>query len=236
MAVSESWENPAAPRRDVPERQRRRRAFQAARRHSKLVRRLRILLPAAGVSVILAFVVVTRFALPENLDLSAARLSVTPSSIIMERPHLKGFDRKEQEFSIKAERAVQALRNPNAVQLEAIVATMGRDGKVATTITAESGDYDRAKGTLQLRGKIAVDSAEGYAVRMTDADVDLGARTLVSPNPVTVTYGEHRTSGDSVSVTGGGDVIVLQGQVRTTLIPQKREPAPLAPAQERVRR
>jgi lipopolysaccharide export system protein LptC len=236
MAVSESWQNPAVPRRDLPDRQRRRRAFQAARRHSRLVRRLRVLLPVAGLSVVLAFVAATRFALPENLDLSAARLSVTPSSIIMERPHLKGFDRKEQEFSVKAERAIQALRNPNAVQLETIVATMGRDGKVATTITAESGDYDRAKNTLQLRGKIAVDSAEGYAVRMTDAEVDLGARTLVSPNPVSLTYGEHTTSGNSVSVTGGGKVIVLQGEVRTTLIPDKRKPAPLAPAQEQVQR
>lgn len=236
MAVSASWQTPAAASRGASDRQRRRRAFQAARRHSRWVRRLRILLPSAGGLAVLAFAGIAQFKLPENLDLSAARLSVTPSSIIMDRPHLKGFDEKNQEYSVQADRAVQALANPNAVSLEKIIATIGKAGKVGATITAESGDYDRGKSTMQLHGAISVDSPEGYSVRMTDADIDLGAGTMVSPNPVTVTYGRHKTTGKTIAVAGGGDSIILQGDVRTTLIPEKRAPASAAPVGEQVLR
>jgi hypothetical protein len=113
---------------------------------------------------------------------------------------------------------------------------MGKEGIVSTTVTAEAGDYDRGKNTLKLNGKIAVDSAEGYAIRMTDADIDFEAGTMASPNPVHVTYGEHKTTGKSLAVTESGDIIILKGEVRTTLMPEKRVPAQVAPPQEQVRR
>src|SRR5688500_12979918 len=112
MAHSASWQDVAALPSNSAERQRRQRAFQAARRHSRLVRRLRVLLPVVGLIVVLAFIAVTRLALPEELDLSVARLSVTRNSIIMENPLLTGFDADERSYSLSADRAVQALTNP----------------------------------------------------------------------------------------------------------------------------
>jgi lipopolysaccharide export system protein LptC len=234
MALSASWQDAAAPSRAVSDRQRRRRAFQAARRHSRLVRRLRILLPVTGTCLVLAFFVVTRLSLPEGLDLSAARLSVTPSAIIMERPHLKGFDKRNQEYSVVAERAVQAMGNPNVVRLEKIAATLGNEGAGQTRINAESGDYDRAAGTLKLQGAIAIDSADGYSVTMTDADLDFSAGTLASANPATLVQGTHTTTGNRLSVTNDGEVIRLEGGVRTTISPAKRQAAPVETAKEQV--
>lgn len=231
MALSAPWQDAAEPSRPVSDRQRRRRAFQAARRHSRLVRFLRIFLPAAGAFVIMAFVVVTRFALPDGLDLSAARLSVTPSAIIMERPRLTGFDSENQEYSVIAERAVQAMGNPNVVRLETITATHAQ-----TRISAESGDYDRAAGTLKLQGPIAIDSADGYAITMTDADVDFSAGTLVSPNPITVVQGTHTTVGQRLTVKDDGKVIRLEGGVRTTITPANGQAAAAKPVEEQVAR
>ena len=231
MALSAPWQDAAEPSRPVSDRQRRRRAFQAARRHSRLVRFLRIFLPAAGAFVIMAFVVLTRFALPEGLDLSAARLSVTPSAIIMERPRLTGFDSENQEYSVIAERAVQAMGNPNVVRLETITATHAQ-----TRIIAESGDYDRAAGTLKLQGPIAIDSADGYAITMTDADVDFSAGTLVSPNPITVVQGTHTTVGQRLTVKDDGKVIRLEGGVRTTITPANGQAAAAKPVEEQVAR
>ena len=234
MAVFAPWQNATAPPRRGSDRQRRRRAFQAARRHSRLVRRLRILLPAGGICVVVAFVIGTHLALPGDLDLSAARLSVTPSAIIMERPHLKGFDARKREYSVQADRAVQALANPNSVRLENIVATLGEGPESATKVTAESGDYDRVASTLKLYGAIAVDSSDGYLVSMTDADIDFEAGTLASPNPTTMTQGTHTTTGQRISVTEGGKVIRLEGGVRTTFTPAKRESAVAGNVEEQI--
>jgi lipopolysaccharide export system protein LptC len=234
MALSEPWQSAAATPRPMSERQRRRRAFHAARRHSRLVRRLRIFLPAAGTCVVVAFFVLTRLSLPEGLDLSAARLSVTPSAIIMERPHLKGFDRRNQEYSVEAERAVQAMSNPNVVRLENITATLGNEAEGQTRVESESGDYDRSAGTLKLHGAIAIDSPDGYSVTMTDADLDLKAGTLVSPNPTKVVQGTHTTTGNRLSVVNEGEVIRLEGGVHTTILPAKRQAAPVKADEEHV--
>jgi lipopolysaccharide export system protein LptC len=222
MVLSASWQDAAAEPPGDRDRLRRRRALEAARRHSRWVRRLRIGLPALGVFAVAALVVLTRFGLPEDLDLSTARLSVTPSSIIMDRPHLRGFDKNNREFSVAADRAIQALMNPDEARLENIEATLETDNDAEVTIAAEAGDYDQRENKLKLHGAIAVDSTEGYAVRMTDADIDLEAGTMNSPNPATVTYQGSQVVGQSFSMTDNGKVIVFEGGVRTTLVPKPR--------------
>ncbi|MDQ3559046.1 MAG: hypothetical protein M3453_07650, partial [Pseudomonadota bacterium] len=64
----------------------------------------------------------------------------------------------------------------------------------------------------------------------TDADIDFGGGTIASPNRVTLRFADSETTGGAISVTGGGQVIVMEGGVRTTLMPPKRPAAPLEPA------
>ena len=208
----------------------RQRAFRAARRRSRTVRVLRILLPAIGVAAIVAFVALTRLGLPIALDLSNARLSITPNAIIMEHPNLTGFDAEQRAFSIAAERAVQSLSNPNQVRLEAIKAKITAAGHGSTTIAAEAGYYDHSKRTLRLEGDIVVDSAEGYALRMADVDIDFLAGTMQSAAPVTVIYNDSELTGQRFSASGSGKRIVLDGGVRTTIMPPKRETTRADPA------
>ena len=108
MSLSASWQDsemraPSAARQN---------AFNAARRHSRRVRLLRILLPAMGVAGIAAIFALTRLGLPLDLDLSAARLSITPNAVIMEHPNLTGFDGERREWLCRAldDADVYALR------------------------------------------------------------------------------------------------------------------------------
>ena len=222
MTVSRQFSEPPAAWH--ANRHRRQQAFQAARRHSRLVRRLRVALPLCGTVVIVGFIVATHFSLPANVDLSAARLSVTSNSIIMDNPHLTGFDADKREYSVRANRAIQQLTNPDAVRLEEITATVKVAGQGTATVTAAAGDYDNNESTLKLHGGIAVESSEGYALEMSDADIDLRGGTMASARPVTISYQDSTTTGGSISVSGGGQVIVLDGGVRTTLMPPKRVP------------
>lgn len=238
MALSENWRPTEAQASGSPERQRRQLAFLAARRHSRWVRRLRVLLPVAGFVAVIAFVVTTRLALPEDMDLSVARLSVTKNSIIMDNPHLTGFDADRRRYSVSADRAVQALTDPDKVDLETIHAVLTVTGQGTTDITAASGSYDNAESALVLRGPIAVQSSEGYGLRMKSAEIDFKAGTMISPDPVIVRFRDSETVGDSLAVSEGGKVIVLEGRVRTRLMPPKRDagsaPAEAA-AQQQVR-
>lgn len=231
MAITASWQDtgahPLAPAGGA----KRRRAFAAARRHTRVVRLLRVLLPVAGLMALAGFLVKAHLEFPGNIDLTAASMSVTKNSIIMDEPHLTGFGGNGREYSLLADRAVQPLTNPGQVRLESIEAKVtGSEGP--TSITAEAGDYDHQKRTLQLLGAIAVNSAEGYRLRMTDAYVDFGAGTMVSENPVAIGYADSEVTGSRLAASEDGKLIVIEGGVRTVIMPPKRAAATTAPASE----
>jgi lipopolysaccharide export system protein LptC len=152
----------------------------------------------------------------------------------MDNPHITGFDADKREYSVTADRAIQALTNPSAVRLEEITARVKVGTQGSAAISAQSGNFDNRDSTLKLYGGIVVDSSEGYSLRMSDADIDLQAGTMSSENPVSVSYEDSTTTGESMSVSRGGQVIILDGGVRTTLLPPKRAPTSgaMEPAQE----
>jgi lipopolysaccharide export system protein LptC len=221
MTYPASWQDAGAPLTTSA----RRKAFGAARRHSRLVRVLRILLPVAGVAGIAAFVVLTQLGLPGALDLSSARLSVTPNAVIMEQPNLSGFDGDGHGYSVRAARAVQPLTNPDQVRLEEIAATLTAAGQGATTVSAASGEYNHGERTLRLEGGIAVKSSEGYALRMTDVDIDFRAGSMQSDSPVTVTYADSEITAERFLATEGGRLLLFEGGVRTVVTPPKHDAA-----------
>jgi lipopolysaccharide export system protein LptC len=233
MPPSASWQVTELFQHAPAGREARRRAFARARRHSRRVVLLRVLLPLAGLLAVAGFVVKARLAFPGDADLSAASLSVTRNSIIMDHPHLTGFGGDSRGYSLSADRAIQPLATPGQVRLEEIKATVTPPGQGATNITAEAGDYDHGKSTLQLLGAIGVDSAEGYRLRMSGAQVDFGAGTMQTDAPVSIGYADSTITGKRMSVSAGGKVIVIEGDVRTVLMPPKRPAAlPAAPAGE----
>jgi lipopolysaccharide export system protein LptC len=227
MAISASWQDVGAPKRLEPARATRSRAFLAARRHTRLVRILRVLLPAAACVAVAGFFVKVDFGLPGDLDLSAATLSVTRNSIIMDHPHVTGFAGDGREYSLSADRAIQPLNNPGQVRLETIEAKITTAEGTTTSVTAEAGDYDHQKSAITLLGPIRVDSADGYNLNMTDAEVDFHAGTLATDNRISIGYAESEIAGDRLSVGDGGKHVVIEGRVRTVLMPPKRQaPAP----------
>jgi lipopolysaccharide export system protein LptC len=230
MAISASWQDVAAPKRPQSRRGRRSRAFLAARRHTRLVRILRVLLPVGACLAVAAFFVKVDLGLPGDLDLSAANLSVTRNSVIMDHPHLTGFAGDGREYSLSADRAIQPLSKPSQVRLETIEAKITTAERGTTSVTAEAGDYDHEKRAIKLLGPIQVHSADGYRLNMTDAEVDFQAGTLSSNHPISIGYGSSEVAGDRLSVGDSGKHIVIEGRVRTVLMPPKRKnEVPAAP-------
>jgi lipopolysaccharide export system protein LptC len=152
----------------------------------------------------------------------------------MDHPQLTGFAGNGREYALSADRAIQPLSNPAQVRLETIEAKITAENGGTTNVTAEAGDYDHEKGAMKLLGPIRVHSADGYRLSMTDAEVDFHAGTLSSDRPVSIGYGDSEVAGDRLSVDDSGKHIVIEGRVRTVLMPPKRKneaptAAPAAP-------
>lgn len=230
MSLSASWQDTGltAPL------EARRSALRAARRHSRRVRVLRILLPVVALMGIGALFALTQLGLPLALDLSNARLSITPNAVIMEHPNFTGFAGEGREYSVSAARAVQSLANPDRVQLEAISATIDIADQGVTSVAAGSGKYDHAAGTLRLEGDVTLDSSQGYGLRMREVDIDFNAGTMRSDKPVTVIYADSEIVAERLLASDNGKRIRFEGGVHTTIMPPKRAaaetPAAAAPA------
>ena len=140
----------------------------------------------------------------------------------MDRPELTGFDKQNRRYKVSAVQAVQSITSPSQIRLNDISAEVTLPEQGSATITAGGGDYDNSKSILKLIGGISVDSSLGYKVSMKNAEIDLQAGSLVSKNPVTVRYQDSEITGNTMTVSDGGKVIVLEGRVQSSLMPPKR--------------
>src|SRR5271169_2657711 len=115
------------------------RAFRAARRHSRLVRILRLAIPVAvllGLTVISLITYFNPLRMLTKLPVNINDLVVSGTKITMERPHLSGFTRDQRAYEFTADAAAQDLTKPDIVELHNIHAKVEMQDKTLMEMTA----------------------------------------------------------------------------------------------------
>ena len=156
-------------------------AYQAARRHSRLVGRLKFILPALAVGGAVVFWASARI-IPSDLAnlISMASIDVKSNSVVMDKPHISGFEGTRRAYEVKADSATQSLSDPKVLTFNTIDAHIGLDGAGIATVDAKTGVYDGNNNTLQLKDGIAIQTTTGYSAAIEAAAVDLAKGTLSS--------------------------------------------------------
>src|SRR6266480_608495 len=108
-----------------------------AARHSRLVRLLRVAVPAAVILAMAAIVFVSifnpfRMLLPK-LPVDMGNLVVSGTKITMETPHLSGYSTDQRPYELWAKTATQDLTDPDHVDIKALRAKVLMEDK--TTVT-----------------------------------------------------------------------------------------------------
>ena len=132
--------------------------FASAARHSRMVRMLRIAVPAAVVLAMAGIVAVSvfnpfRMLLPK-LPVDIGNLVVSGTKITMESPHMAGFSTDQRPYELWAKAAIQDLTDPDHVELKTLRAKV-TDGR------PHHGDDGRPHRLLRQQAAIAR-SAQGY--------------------------------------------------------------------------
>ncbi|GJD95915.1 lipopolysaccharide-assembly, LptC-related protein [Methylobacterium iners] len=197
---------------------RRTRAHARARNHSTRVRALRRLIPvAAGLSLaaVAAAVFLNPFAnLPAEVSMGPVSLSGT--KVRMESPKLSGFRKGERGYEVTASAALQDVRKPTIVELEAMKGRIDTDDKGGVAhLEAASGLFDTARESLKLDRDIRLWTDKGEEVRLSSAAIDFKAGTVSSRETVTVSVPTGQVTADSLDVVDNGRVISFVGNVRT---------------------
>ncbi len=200
-------------------------AYRAAQRHSRLVRALKIVLPTVAVAGILLFWASAHF-IPSDLAglISNAGIDLKSNSVVMNAPHISGFEGTKRAYEVKAARAIQSLDDPKVLTFEQINARIGLDNAGTATVDAGTGIYNGNDNTLELKNGISIQTTTGYAATIREAAVDLAKGSLRSSAPVEISAKEGTLHANSIDVTDRGKSVVFGGGVSVTFMP----PAELA--------
>jgi len=205
-------------------------AFREARRHSRLVRRLKYILPALAIAGAGGFWATARY-MPSDLALvaSLANLDIEDNAIVMDEPRISGFEGTRRAYEVKAESAVQSLDDPKVVTFNTIDASVGLDEAGTATIDATTGVYDGNANTLVLKDGIAIKTTTGYWASFREAAIDLAQGSLVSSQPIEIRTSEGTIRANGVQVSERGKRIAFVNGVSVTYLP----PGELAAAPDR---
>lgn len=189
-----------------------------ARRHTRRVKRLRVLVPAAG--AVLVALLVGAAVLPKLLPLSAlSGLRLTADGLVMNAPRLSGHLGEGRRYEVVATRAVQSLVDPSRLSLEGLDADldMGRGQRV--TIFGARAAYDTDTEILELSDGVAIASSDGNEMRLAGATVFLREGRVEGEGGIEITSPRGHIRAGAVDITGGGSLIRLSDGVSITIHP-----------------
>jgi lipopolysaccharide export system protein LptC len=192
--------------------------FAVAARHSRIVRFLRIAVPAAVALSLASIILVSIFnpfrALMPVLP-SMDNLVVSGSKITMESPHLSGYTTPDRRpYDLWAKTATQDLTDPDRVELNTLHSKVLMEDQSTTVILdARTGIFDNKQQTLDLRKDVFLQTSTGYEARLDQAFVDMNKGTVTSDDPVNVKLTNGTLSSDRLRISEGGAVVRFEGHV-----------------------
>jgi lipopolysaccharide export system protein LptC len=208
--------------------------FAAAARHSRMVRALRVAVPAAVLLAMTGIVAISVFnpfritGLPK-LPVDISNLVVSGTKITMETPHLAGFSTDQRPYELWAKAAIQDLTDPDHVELRTLRAKVMMEDKSTVTMDARTGFFDSKQQMLDLRKDIFLQSSTGYEAKLSQAYVDINKGTVTSDEHVDVKLLNGTLTADRLRIINSGEIVRFEGNVVMNLImesPAAPEPEP----------
>jgi len=207
--------------------------FAAAARHSRMVRALRVAVPAAVILAMAGIVGVSifnpfRMLLPK-LPVDIGNVVVSGTKITMESPHLAGFSTDQRPYEIWAKAAIQDLTDPDHVELTTPRAKVLMEDRTTVTMVARTGYFDNKQQLLDLRKDIFLQSSTGYEANLSQAFVDINKGTVTSDEHVDVKLLNGTLTSDRLRIFNSGEVVRFEGNVVMNLDKLGDDSAPPAP-------
>jgi len=210
--------------------------FAIAARHSRMVRILRIAVPAAVILSLATIVLVSvfnpfRMLLPK-LPLDMGSMVISGTKITMESPHLAGYSQDQRPYEVWAKTATQDVTDPDHVELKTLRGKVLMEDQSTVTLEAVNGLMDTKQSLLDLHKDIYLQTTTGYEAWLSQAFVDMAKNTVTSEEHVDVKWADGTISADKLRITGGGETVRFEGHVVMNidkLPPPAAEPDPVPP-------
>ncbi len=209
------------------------RAFRRARRHSLIVKVLRIAMPLTAASVTGYYALTLGW----TWQLGAGRLKVgevqlTADDLTMKNPTYFGLTKEGGRYEVRAKKAIVEFNKEAPIKLIDIDGDLLQTNDVTTKLKAKHGLLDNTKSELELYDGIEIDASNGMKARMSRAMVYNKEHRVVSKEPVDLTMPTGRVQGSSMTMRTDTREATFIGDVKAHLISstQAGRAAPATPA------
>ena len=195
-------------------------AFRLARRHSLLVKALRIALPlgAAGFAVFYGLSLGVSWQLGPG-RLKVGEIQLTQDDLTMKNPKYFGLTKEGGRYEVRAKKAILEFAKDAPIKLIDIDGDLVQANDVTTKLKAKHGLLDNTKGELELYDGIEIDTSNGMKARMTRATVYNKEHRVVSKQPVDLTMPAGRVQGAAMTMRTDTREATFIGDVKTRLVP-----------------
>ena len=190
--------------------------FAIAARHSRMVRVLRIAVPAAvglAMATVIGISLFNPFRMPmPKFDLG--NLVVSGTKITMESPHLSGYSGEDRRpYELWAKTATQDVTDPDHVELHTLRSKVLMEDQSIVTLDAITGLLDNKQQTIDVHKDVHLVTSGGYEAWLSHAFVDMGKGTVDSEEHVDVKLTNGTLSADHLHISDGGGVVRFEGNV-----------------------
>lgn len=202
-----------------------------ARRHTRVVRFLRLTLPGAAAAVLgLYFLMIfnTTGWMGSFPKLEIPR--IVPDNLTMDNPSYEGFNKDGGKYVVHAKTAVQDLVNTEFVRLNDITGVLTDANKSKTNLTAAHGEYNTKAQQLDLSGGIDIVGENGLKAKLSKATILTQENLIFSKEPVQVDMPSGRVNSNEMRLLNKSREIAFIDNVKAHLIPPKKDDAASAPA------
>ncbi|WDI31762.1 LPS export ABC transporter periplasmic protein LptC [Hyphococcus flavus] len=214
---------------------------------SRLVRRLRIALPALALVLVAAFIFNTRSDEGDDAFLKDFEdITASAEELRMASPRFSGIDNNGRPFEITAAAAIQNPQSKDIVQLERPKAVQGEADEL-NTVTANAGVYRSDRKILELTDQVTLEhevGADTYIFNSPSATVFIDDETVTSDAGVGGIGPKGETlQADKMKAYNSEGRVVLEGNVHMRIFPKSntgserqsppelKDPAPSTPQQ-----
>lgn len=196
------------------------RLISASRRHTAIVRTLRIILPLlilCGFSVY-GLILTNAFKMSAAARLSYGKIEVTASDLKMKNPVYYGVTSDRGKYEVHAREAAVDFAMTGPVKLEAIDGEMLQANGVKTILKATRGAFDNKKGELELFDGIDVDATNGMRAQLDRALVYTKDHRVISRDPIRAEMPTGTLTANSMDFSTDKRIGLFRGNVNLRLV------------------
>ena len=207
------------------------RAFRQARRHSLLVKMLRLALPlgAVGIAAFYALTLGVSWQIGSG-HLKVGEVQLTADDLTMKNPTYFGLTKDGGRYEVRAKKAIVAFNKEGPIKLIDIDGDLLQANDVTTKLKAKQGLLDNTKSELELYDGIEIDASNGMKARMSRAMVYSKEHRIVSKDPVDLSMPTGRVQGATMTMRNDTREATFVGAVKAHLVsadqPGKGTPSP----------